>query len=74
MIKRFEEDGRTWWYVTCDACGMETAREASKQDAVYAVRTAGWTAIYRYDLGKDYCPACAAKISDHIRMMRKEAR
>lgn len=47
------------WAVSCDCCGRETFYEASREDAVAAVRNSSWCIV---NCGgcppRDYCPGC----------------
>ena len=63
-----------WYAVKCDCCGSTSFNEASKEDAVEAVRNSlHWAVVSSGGKAmKDYCPDCAAAIDRTIWARRKE--
>lgn len=66
---------KTGWYaVKCDCCGSTAFNEASKEDAVEAVRNSLHWAVVSFGgrAMKDYCPDCAVLIERAL-LPRKQA-
>lgn len=58
-----ERTGQTYT-PTCDACGAELPEEWEFQDAVDAMKVAGWRLVppnEAFNYWSHYCPACAGR-------------
>lgn len=65
----------TWWSVKCECCGRMAFNEATKEDAIEAVRSSDWAMVSSGGGAvKDYCPECFRDARHALDMRRKAVR
>lgn len=58
MIDRYTIGGMKIFTAVCDRCDAELPSRRSLEDAVTAVRAAGWQSMRSAAGWRDYCPRC----------------
>ena len=66
-------DGGTWYSVRCDCCRRTAFNEASKEDAIAAVRESDWAIVSSGGKPmRDYCPDCFRAAQDALDWRKKQ--